>query len=547
MTINRRSFLTTAGLGLGSLLLPGAQLAAQTLLTATGFTHSVASGEPGPDSVLLWTRFVPIGRDAATVRVEVSDSANFRRIITGGQMTTGPWRDHTVKITVAGLTPGRTWFYRFVGPDGSLSPVGQTKSLPVGKVKQFRIATFSCANIGFGYFNAYAHAAQAAAHGDIDLVVFLGDYFYEYARGKFDMGAKFPRSLLAEPAGELLALADYRLRYAAYRNDPDLQALHQSCPWIPAVDDHEIANDSWEGGAENHKAEYGDWSMRKHAALQAWREWLPVGETPWQAYEIGDLATYLRTDTRIVGRTRPPEWDEIQRGDDIPGALRAFRDGAWQDPAATMLGSEQEVWLGHAFAAQRRLKKTWTVLGSGSNIGDIFLPPEALDWLKPGVHEKFRHFVVTGVAASQAGIPYYVDAWHGYPQARGRLLAAAQAADLNLIALTGDSHNAWAFDLKHQGRPVGVEFGGQSVTSPGLDLAFRGVDPAMITRNMLAANRGELRWMDPVNRGYMLLTLTPETASSEWVFMETLLQRSLATKSGQRMTLRRGKKQLEAL
>ena len=161
--INRRALITTAGYGIGGLMLPGGQLVAQTLLGLTGFTHSVASGEPAPDSMLFWTRYVPAAGGAAKVRVEVSDSRDFAKIVGGGQMVTGPWRDHTVKITVDGLEPGRFYWYRFIGPDGAISPIGRTKTLPVGKVGKFNIAIFSCSNLGFGEFNAYGHAAARDA------------------------------------------------------------------------------------------------------------------------------------------------------------------------------------------------------------------------------------------------------------------------------------------------------------------------------------------------------------------------------------------------
>ena len=538
--IDRRALLVTAGFGLGGLIMPGGSLAAQALVAAKGFTHNVASGEPGSDSVLLWTRFVPNSRGPATVSVEVSDTADFRKIATGGVMTTGPWRDYTVKITVDGLTPGGGWYYRFIGPDGSKSPVGRTKTLPVGKVSKFNIAVFSCSNLGFGYFNAYAHAA---ARGDLDLAIHTGDYIYEYGRGGYDTGAADARSLMIEPADEILNLADYRLRYAAYRSDPDLQALHQNVAMIANTDDHEGANDSWEGGAQNHQPDEGDWTNRKNAAMQVWREWLPVGEQPWKSYEIGDLATYFRTDTRMVARSRPSTWAEVQRGD-IPAALKAFKDGPWQDPAATMMGTEQESWLAHAFASHARARKTWALLGVGTNIGYNSTPKEALDWLAPDADPRSKSYINTGIAATNAGLPYNLDNWGGYPAAKARLLKSAQAADVNLVAVTGDSHNGWAFDLAQSGKPVGVEFGGHSVTSPGFEQAFSKTDPKIIAR-ALVANSNELKWTDTSNRGYMLVSLSPEAASSEWVFMNSVKTRTVATKPSYKAKTRPGRCVLE--
>ncbi|MVZ96354.1 alkaline phosphatase [Sphingorhabdus sp. IMCC26285] len=536
--INRRALLATAGFGIGGLMLPGGAAMAQALLGLTGFTHNVASGEPGPDSVLLWTRYVNPTGGPSKVRVEISESRDFAKIAGGGQMVTGPWRDHTVKITVDNLAPGKWHWFRFIAPDGSISPVGRTKTLPVGKASNFNIAIFSCSNLGFGEFNAYGHAA---AREDIDLVLHMGDYIYEYARGGYDGGAKFSARIF--PADEILNLADYRLRYASYRSDPQLQALHANFPMIANTDDHEGANDSWEGGAQNHTPDEGDWSARRNAAMQVWREWLPVGEQPWKEYPIGDLATYYRTDTRMVARSKPYSHGDLARAADPEKAFAEFRDGAWRDPAMTMFGTEQESWL---FSAIARNKGTWAVLGTGTNMGYNFTPEEAMNWFPKDAPDRTKNFVRQGIAAAKAGLPYNLDNWGGYPVARSRVLAAAQRADANLVVVTGDSHNGWAFDLPEGGKPAGVEFGGHSVSSPGFESATAGVDPAVIARNLQEASKQELRWVDTSNRGYMHLALTPQAATNEWVFMQTVKDVSLATKPSHRMKVRPGRKVLES-
>ena len=536
--INRRALLATAGFGISGLMLPGGAAMAQALLGLTGFTHNVASGEPGPDSVLLWTRYVNPTGGPSKVRVEISESRDFAKIAGGGQMVTGPWRDHTVKITVDNLAPGKWHWFRFIAPDGSMSPVGRTKTLPVGKASKFNIAIFSCSNLGFGEFNAYGHAA---ARDDIDMVLHMGDYIYEYGRGGYDGGAKFAARIF--PADEILTLADYRLRYASYRSDPQLQALHANFPVIPNTDDHEGANDAWEGGAQNHTADEGDYSVRRNAAMQVWREWLPVGEQPWKEYPIGDLATYFRTDTRMVARSKPFSHGDLARAADPAKAFAEFHDGAWRDPAMTMFGTEQESWL---FSAIARNKGTWAVLGTGANMGYNFTPEEAMNWFPKDAPERTKNFVRQGIAAAKAGLPYNLDNWGGYPVARSRVLAAAQRADANLVVVTGDSHNGWAFDLPEGGKPAGVEFGGHSVSSPGFESATVGVDPAVIARNLQEASKQELRWVDTSNRGYMHLSLTPQAATNEWVFMQTVKDVSLATKASHRMKVRPGRKVLES-
>ena len=535
--IGRRQLFATAGFGIAGLILPGGAAMAQALLGLTGFTHSVASGEPAADSVLLWTRYVSATGGPAKVRVEISESRDFAKIVGGGQMVTGPWRDHTVKITVDGLVPAKWHWYRFIAPDGSVSPIGRTKTLPVGKAARFNIAIFSCANMGFGEFNAYGHAA---ARDDIDLVLHMGDYFYEYGRGGYDAGAKFAQRIF--PAGEILNLADYRLRYASYRSDPQLQALHAAYPMIPNTDDHEGANDSWEGGAQNHQADEGDWTNRKNAAMQVWREWLPVGEQPWKTYEIGELATYYRTDTRMIARSKPYEAGSFMRAADPAKAFAEFHDGPWRDPAMTMLGTEQESWLSHGFA---REKAVWSVLGVGTNMGYNFMPESALATISPDSPQRNRDYVQTGVTAAKAGLPYNFDNWGGYPAARSRLLSAAQRHGRDLVVVTGDSHNGWAYDLPEGGRPAGVEFGGHSVTSPGFEQSTKGMNPRVVAGALVNKANPELRWVDTSNRGYMHLSLTPQAATNEWVFVDTVLDVSRATKPSHRMKVRPGRRVLE--
>lgn len=539
LIIDRRLLLTTAGFGLGALMLPGGALALEAIRSNKGFTHNVASGEPASDSMLLWTRYVPASGGAVKIRAEISADAEFAKIISGGEMVTGPWRDYTVKITVDGLTPGSRYYYRFIAPDGSISPTGKTKTLPAGMASKFNIAVFSCSNLGFGYFNAYGHAA---ARDDLDLALHMGDYIYEYAPGGYDAGAEFSKRI--QPESEIISLADYRLRYASYRMDPDLQALHASVPMIVIQDDHESTNDSWEGGAQNHQDNEGDWPVRKNAALQVWREWMPIGEAPWQAYPIGELATYYRTDTRTIARSQPADLDDILQGGDAAKALAGFRDGAWMDKASTMLGSEQENWLYHGFA---RNKAVWTIVGVGTNMGYAYMPQTALSWLAPDANKRTLAYVSSGIAAGQAKLPFNLDNWGGYPKARARLLAAAQRAQSNLLVITGDSHNAWAFDLPGQNGAAGVEFGGHSVTSPGFEQAIGRTDPALVTREMVGASPDELRWMDATGRGYMMLSLTPEAATNEWIFMDSVKVKSRATRRSHRMSVRAGRNKLEAV
>ena len=533
--VSRRSLLATGMFGSGAFAVPGFA-PAQTVLAARGFTHSVASGEPGPDEMLLWTRYVPASGDSVRLKLEVSEGADFAQIAAGGEAITGAWRDWTAKITVTGLQPSRAYHYRFVAPDGTRSPVGRTKTLPDDRAASFRAAVFSCSNIGYGFFNAYAHAA---ARDDLDLALHLGDYFYEYAAYGYPGRAALVADRLPQPAGETIHLADYRLRYASYRADPDLQALHARLPVIASWDDHESANNSWEGGAQNHDpATEGDWSARKAAAVQAWREWMPVSDEPWKAYEIGRLATLFRTDTRLSARSYSTEMGELLRQPDPAAALKRYREDEWFDPARTMLGTQQEAWLHHGLKRSVAAGTRWQVVGFGTIMGTMRVPPETEGWLS-SARPAAAGYVRAAIAAGKAGLPSDLDNWGGFPAARARFLDAAQAAEANLVVLCGDSHNAWAFDLA-QKAPVGVEFAGHAVTSPGFESAVT-ADPAVVARALVSASP-ELKWCDTSRRGYMTLTVTPDRVRNDWLFVDTVKTRNAAAKVGHSATVEHGRR-----
>lgn len=522
--IDRRSLVLGGSLGLGALLVPGGMCAATGLLGARGFTHNVASGEPGPDSVLVWTRYVPANGTDAPLNAELSETPGFERIIAGGTAVARADGDFTARTIATGLQPNRWYFYRFVAPDGTRSPTGRTRTLPVGPCARFGLGVFSCSNLPFGWFNAYAHAA---ARDDLDLIVHLGDYLYEYPRGTYPKLEQAVRGRIIEPAGELLHLADYRLRYAGYRSDPDLQRIHQLYPMIAQIDDHEVANNTWTDGAENHGPDEGDFALRKAAALKAWHEWLPVSDAPWSRYEIGDLATLIRPETRVTGRSRELTMAE------------ALKDRALlEDPARTMMGMAQERWVADTLAASVKRGARWQVLAQQTNIGRLFTPPDALSLLARDAPDYLVTHISNGIAATKAGISGNLDDWGGFPAARARLLAAAETADADLIVLSGDSHNGWAFDLPGAHGRAGVEFGGHSVSSPGYE-AYLTATPDTVAR-MIRASSPELKWADTRHRGYMAIALTPDRVTGEWVFMETILTRNQAVSGSHHMSVDRG-------
>ena len=533
LDLDRRAFLTATAAGL---LLP-ARPALAGLWPAAGFTHGVASGDPGPDSIRLWTRYAAAdGRDAV-LRVEIASDAGFTAIIARSEAVAGPGTWGTAQTRIAGLPNGGWVYYRFIAPDGTASPVGRTRTLPGGNLSRFNVAVFSCSNKPFGWFNAYAHAA---ARSDIDLVVHLGDYIYEYQRGDYPGTAETLIGRDIEPATEILALDDYRQRYASYRVDPALQELHRLFPMVAIWDDHEFANDAWMNGAENHQPNEGDWQVRKAIAKRVHAEWLPGPDRIWQRYDIGNLVSLITLDTRIEGRDLQLDIGKALAGG--KAGLATFHDGAWSDPKRSLLGMEQEAWFGSTIKASVKSGQTWQLVAQQIVMGNIFTPKAAAGWLGEKPAKRALGYVNGGIAAAAAGIPGNMDSWGGYSQARKRLLKAAQRANADMVVVSGDSHNAWAFDLAEGGKPAGVEFAGQSVTSPGYESALA-ADPAVVRAGLIAGNP-EMTWCDTSRRGYLTVTFTPDAARCDWVFMSTIRDRTLATTAGQSAVVKRGKRQM---
>lgn len=535
LTIDRRLLLKTGALGLAGLATPGAA----QMLNARGFTHGVASGEPSPSSILLWTRY--IADSDVTLKVEMAQTQDFAKVVAEDEAIASPANDSCAKVTLTGLPENAWLYYRFIAPDGSMSPVGRTRTLPEGHCDQFRLGVFSCANMGFGYFNAYGHAAE---RGDIDLAIHLGDYFYEYGYGTYPSTKQWVQGRVVQPEREAVALADYRLRYASYRADPDLRRLHQILPIIAQWDDHEYANDPWVGGAQNHQPEEGDWEVRKKAARKAYTEWMPVSDAYWRQYQVGDLATIQLPETRITARSKQFDYEEIIKGStDIEATLTSFRDGAWHDKSRSIMGADQEAWLAHGLSNSVRQGTRWQVLAQQVVMGSLVSAPEAINWVGPDAPDYVQKRSKMAQLSAKVGLPYNLDAWDGYPAARERIFTFAQAADANLIVLTGDTHNGWAFDLVDDGKPVGVEFAGHSVSSSGLESSTRGVSEADRVAAIRRANPN-LKWANTESRGYMAVTLDRTKAVSEWVMMDTVLQRSRATKDSATQTVLHGANRL---
>mgnify|MGYP003644063804 CR=1 FL=1 len=544
MTVNidRRQLMALGTFGLGALSMP----ASASLMGAKGFTHGIASGEPSQGSVLLWTRYV--GNGDVRLTAEISGNADFSGAKIAGEVEALVDRDHIAKITAQGLEPNSWYFYRFIAPDGSKSAVGRTRTLPEGPTPKFTIGVVGCSNLPFGYFNAYAHAAQNA---ELDLIVHTGDYLYEYPAGTYPSEKDALAGRHLDPLTEMVQLADYRLRYAAYRKDPDLQRIHQVLPMIAMWDDHEFANDAYKDGAENHDASEGDWEARKRVAERVYREWMPVsdmeyGSPRWSEYQIGDLATLFLTESRISARSKQLDLGAALEGqEDVQAVIESFRDNVWQDPAREMIGSEQEAWLASAMRKSKAAGTKWQVWSQQCVMGELKLPQEATNWVADDAPAFAKQRLKVGALAAKMGLPINFDSWDGYPRARARALTIAQQADADLIVLSGDSHNAWAFNLATDDGAAGVEFGGHSVTSPGIESYLSGARPDVAAKALIDTNP-DLQWTDTAHRGYMTVTLTPEKATSTWHLLDSIRAKSIALMGSKSQTVLRGANRLQA-
>lgn len=476
------------------------------------FRHGVASGDPTPDRVVIWTRVNGV-EGPAEVRwwvVPVS-GGQAGSAVAEGVATADPERDHTVHVDVGGLEPATSYRYGFSTGDEA-SPEGRTRTLPGGGAERVRFAMCSCAKYSAGYFNAYARIADRAGRGEVDFLLHLGDYIYEV--GNHPPAGPAPHAHIGrryDPPNECVTLADYRRRYAHYRLDPDVRRLHHALPVIGAVDDHEFADGVWrEGSVEHRNDRDGPWAERRAAAFRARWEWqpyrMPDGQEPERAYQlvvIGDLADLFVMDTRT-------------RRDEPAGGE------ALADPSRTQLGAEQRDWLLEGVAGS---PARWRILANSSvmtHVWDPRLPRDALEGLKV---LKMLNRTMDGPDPDQ---------WDGYGPERDAILAAMEARGPGTtVVLSGDIHVAMANELRRDpldptGRPVAAEFVTTSLTSENVD-DKQGWAPRTHSIAVEEAMTGavpHLRWLDLDSHGYMVVEVTPERVVGEWWFVDSVLERT---------------------
>lgn len=540
-TVTRRGLLGAAATGAFSLA-ACAKPAASTLTPAApaydgevAFDHGVASGDPLPTKVILWTRVTPkTGKGPIPVRYDVFGASDGAIPLLSGLTTADAAHDFCVKVDVTGLSPATAYLYRFTALTSAgeiASPDGRTRTTAASGTAPVRLGVASCSNWQFGKFNAYK---ALAAEPDLDAIVFLGDYLYEY--GIDGYGAETAQALgrLHDPITEIVTLGDYRMRHAQYKSDPDLQAAHAAAPWICTWDDHESTNDSYRTGAQNHNPEEGegDWSDRKQAAMQAYFEWMPmrnpasgdITSAVWRSFSFGDVATVYATETRLTGRSQTIGWSEVISATEDPSEIAAQAMAHMQvisDPARTMLGAAQEAWLADALAESARAGKTWQVLANQVIMARVAMPDFTQSLTPEQIAAQPIPQVQQMIGFSALGLPWNLDAWDGYPAARERLYDSVEAAGARLVTLAGDTHTAWANTLADSdGKRMGVEFGCTSITSPGLGDYVTGIPD--LGAQFAAAN-SEVDWFDPTGHGYTIVTLTPEKVTGAFVKISSIV------------------------
>ncbi len=547
--LTRRDFLKASAMGMGAVAvstgLAGCMFDSDDKRTVS-FTHGVASGDPLANGVMLWTRAVPDKQKnrAVTVGWEVATDESFENLVHSGTANATSDHDFTVKVDVRGLAPGQVYHYRFATASGQ-SPAGVTRTLPEGTVESVRLAVVSCANYPAGFFNVYR---EISLQDNLDAVVHLGDYIYEYSSESESYGAAdaeaIGRTYPDDNNRELIGLDDYRRRYGIYRNDKNLQALHRKLPFIVVWDDHEVANDSWREGAENHNEGEGDYSTRKLNALRAYFEWMPIrpviegsDEAIFRNFRFGNLVDLHMLDTRLIGRDKQLNYMDYFTTDGSLNAARFAADVGSEN--RTLLGAEQLLWLKTSLSQSTA---TWQVLGQQVLMGRMDLPAELLMAIAT---EQFAGLpAALGELATLKGrylqgdptltdeelarintkAPYSLDAWDGYQYEREVVLATVAGLDKNLVVLAGDTHNAWGNNLKDSGgQQVGVEFATSSVSSPGLE-AYLGLPDELVdsAEQGIALLVDDLEYLNITQRGYMVVSFTPQEARADWHYVSTI-------------------------
>ncbi|MDX1804418.1 MAG: alkaline phosphatase D family protein [Alcanivorax sp.] len=463
------------------------------------FLHGVASGDPLADRVILWTRVTPAGGETVIpVEVVVARDPDLKQEVARYRAAARIEQDFCVKVDASGLQADRWYYYRFAVGD-QLSPIGRTRTFPAADdfIDRARFAVVSCANYPYGFFSVYRAVAN---HSDLDFVLHLGDYVYEYGPGEYgDFPDRDP-----VPPYEMLSLSDYRARHAQYKTDADLQAVHLQFPMIAVWDDHESADNSWRDGAANHDpATEGDWQVRKRASEQAYFEWMPIrprqpGDTTtvYRRFQFCDLMVLIMLDTRLEGRDQQLDtpFDPARNSED-----RHLISTTQMDFLLDHLSQSTSRWR---FVGQQ-------VMFAQLNIAEI----PTLD---------ARSAELRGSLSA-----INMDQWDGYAADRLTILnhLADQQID-NVVILTGDIHTSWASEIYRNPAtlvgdlydpPLAAEFVTPAVTSPGFPDGA-----AEVAGVLVPVANPHIRYVEARSRGFILVDLTRERAQGEFYYAQSI-------------------------
>ncbi|KAK2764866.1 hypothetical protein FQN54_008563 [Arachnomyces sp. PD_36] len=496
------------------------------------FTHGVASGDPYPNSVILWTRCAPevdnvdddtpvegtaglynnvpiqdghatpLSKSPVCLNYKVSKDEDFKKIADKGTVFTSSDVDYTVKVEASHLQPFQTYYYQFTVCDSDKSsPVGRTKTTPeAGDPVEdgVGIAVFSCSHFANGYFNAYGNAARK---DDVDFVVHLGDYIYE-SDGD---GSAINRTQY--PEKYIFSLYDYRKRHATHKTDLDLLQNQQNFPWIPVWDDHEVSDNTYRDGSsklfntEESFLETGEGisvDQRKMNAVRAYFEWMPIRQVDmddglriWRNFKIGSLVDLLMLDTRQYDRSIT----DIYTNTDY---IHTISD----DAGRSMMGPRQENWFYHNLIDSNERGASWRIIGSQMIFGHIQQTADDPN-------------------------PYNYDAWDGYMANKNRTLQTLYDNNIgNNIFIAGDTHANWVSDVIWHGvheyddvtgnGSIGAEFGGTAVTSSGQMGDSKDLEESQAKSKDLVDMNLELKWSEVYYRGYFELHLTPDVVEANF-------------------------------
>lgn len=552
--ISRRELIQKSLFGFGALSLPVAFTGCndgsddESTEAQADFLHGVASGDPLQNKVILWTRLTPVDLSARLkVMWEIATDNQFKQNLKTGMVETTKTDDFTVKVDATGLQANTIYYYRFHFGN-KISSVGQTKTLPISTNK-VSFAVCSCSNYPAGYFYVYREMAKQ----NVDVIIHLGDYIYEYGADGYaaEDAAKLGRTLPTDNNKEIIKLDDYRKRYALYRQDKDLQAAHQRHPFIVIWDDHELANDTWRDGAENHQSDEGAFSDRKLAALQAYFEWMPIRPVSntdhlniYRQFNFGSLVELTMLDTRIIARDKQLEYADYMTAAGL-NAQKFQVD--LTDPKRTLMGYTQRDWLVDKL---KQSTATWNVIGQQVLMSKMWIPAElllSLGQITSGgasaetlakMNAQITELVTLKLRLEQGDptltaqektrvttvVPYNLDAWDGYYAERETVYENLASLNKKVIVLAGDTHNAWASYLYSQkGQYVGVELATSSVSSPGLE-KYLSIPMAQLQQFEFAFTTliDELAYCNLNQRGYLLVTLDQAQVQSDWIFVDSI-------------------------